>query len=99
MARRGGGLTEDPYADFENWIGRFEPVPIEEIPGFWGGAAGHFGYDMAIVIRALLSVADQVCAQAGTGILYNSDPTREWEEIEQKAKILFQALASDGMAD
>lgn len=38
--------TRDPFAAFEEWIGRFEPVPAVGLPRFWGGAVGYFGYDM-----------------------------------------------------
>ncbi|MDX1576978.1 MAG: chorismate-binding protein, partial [Gemmatimonadota bacterium] len=37
--------TDDPFADFEGWIRRFEPVQNSALPRFWGGAVGYFGYD------------------------------------------------------
>jgi len=41
-----GDRTEDPLASFSAWMGRHQPVPTPELPRFWGGAVGFFGYDM-----------------------------------------------------
>ncbi len=43
---REAGRTEDPLADFARWIGRWRPAGGEELPRFWGGAVGFFGYDL-----------------------------------------------------
>jgi anthranilate synthase component 1 len=42
---RAEGRTEDPFADFEAWVGRWRPVEVPGLPRFWGGAVGFFGYD------------------------------------------------------
>ena len=67
--------------------------------GPYGGAAGYVGYggkdlDMAIVIRTLLLVGERVFAQSGAGIVYDSDPTREWNETRHKAQVLLEVLAT-----
>lgn len=95
-----GTLTGAPKIRAMEIIDELEPTRR----GPYGGAAGYISYgaqnlDMAIVIRTLLSVADRVYAQAGAGVVYESDPTREWEETEHKAQVLFQALASARMVD
>ena len=38
-------VTSDPFAAFEAWLNRFEPVSIPALPRFWGGAVGYFAYD------------------------------------------------------
>ena len=63
----------------------------------YGGATGYVGYgatslDMAIVIRTILGVGDRAFAQAGAGIVYDSEPVREWEETRAKARVLLRAL-------
>ncbi|MCA1808416.1 MAG: anthranilate synthase component I family protein [Kiritimatiellia bacterium] len=64
--------------------------------GAYGGALGYIGYDgsmdFAITIRTLEAVGDTVAVQAGAGIVYNSDPLKEWEETCQKAKGMRRAV-------
>ena len=45
--------TDDPFAAFERWITRFEPVAVPGLPRFWGGAVGFFGYDTVRWIERL----------------------------------------------
>ncbi|MGI9337716.1 MAG: anthranilate synthase component I family protein [Gammaproteobacteria bacterium] len=61
----------------------------------YGGFAGFFGYDgnmaTCIVIRAMV-IKDGVCyAQAGGGVVADSDPQKEYEETESKAKAVLRA--------
>ncbi len=90
-----GTLTGAPKVRAMEIIDELEPTRR----GPYGGAAGYVGYgatslDMAIVIRTLLSVGDRVFAQAGAGIVYDSEPAREWEETRHKARVLLEALTS-----
>ena len=48
--------VSDPFADFSAWIGRSTPVADEELPRFWGGAVGYFGYDCVRQVEHLPSV-------------------------------------------
>jgi anthranilate synthase component 1 len=43
---RDAGTTSDPLGDFSRWIRRHEPVDHPDLPRFWGGAVGFFGYDL-----------------------------------------------------
>ncbi len=88
-----GTLTGAPKVRAMEILDELEPTRR----GPYGGAAGYVGYgatslDMAIVIRTLLSVGDRVYAQAGAGIVYDSEPAREWEETRHKARVLLEAL-------
>ena len=61
----------------------------------YGGMAGFFGFDgnmaTCIVIRALM-MKDGVChAQAGGGVVADSDPMREYEETVNKAMSVLRA--------
>jgi len=64
--------------------------------GPFGGCAGYVDYsgnmDMAITIRTLLVTEDQVFLQAGAGIVLDSDPEAEHEEIASKARGPIQAI-------
>jgi anthranilate synthase component 1 len=65
--------------------------------GPYGGAVGYFSYtgnmDTCITIRTIVMVRDTVYLQAGAGIVYDSDPTREYQETLNKLKALESAVA------
>jgi len=61
----------------------------------WGAA----NLDTAIAIRAALVLKDRVVVQAGAGIVADSDPAREFEESEAKARAVLRALALAKAAD
>ncbi len=55
--------------------------------GWWGDA------DTAIAIRTAVIQGGRLYVQAGAGIVYDSDPTAEWEETMSKGRALFRAVA------
>ena len=58
--------------------------------GLYAGAVGYFGaggnMDMCIAIRTMLVEPHRVHTQAGAGIVWDSDPAREYEECLHKAR-------------
>ena len=64
--------------------------------GVYAGAVGCFGYDgaldTAIAIRTLVVLGDVVHLQAGAGIVYDSQPTAEYEETLAKLKATMRAV-------
>lgn len=71
----------------------------EEEPGrrgFYGGAIGKFGLDgevnHAIVIRSFMSRNNQLEFQAGAGIVVDSVPENELQEVDNKLAALRKAL-------
>lgn len=66
--------------------------------GLYAGAVGYFGVngemDTCIAIRTLVVHEDAVHAQAGAGIVFDSDPTREHEECLHKASAGLRAVAA-----
>ncbi|NNF83823.1 MAG: hypothetical protein HKM29_01560, partial [Deltaproteobacteria bacterium] len=42
---------------------------------------------------------DEAMIQAGAGIVADSDPEKEWEEIYSKARILFRAAGAKERAE
>jgi anthranilate synthase component 1 len=64
--------------------------------GIYGGAVGYFGpkgdADFGIAIRTLVAYPDKFVIQAGAGIVADSDPARETDETEAKAKAVFSAV-------
>ncbi len=65
--------------------------------GPYAGAVGYFdhsgGMDTCIAIRTVIVHEDRVEVQAGAGIVADSDPTREHEECENKARSPLAAVA------
>jgi anthranilate synthase component 1 len=74
-ARRPG----DPLADLRARLTVVEPVEVPELGGFWSGAVGYFGYDVARLIERLpappprtLDVPDAVWAFTGTLVIIDN---------------------------
>lgn len=64
--------------------------------GVYAGAVGYFGFDgnmdTCIAIRTLVLRGNRVDLQSGAGIVADSLPEREYEEILNKARALAQAV-------
>jgi anthranilate synthase component I len=65
--------------------------------GLYAGTVGYFGaqgeMDQAITIRTVVMQGDQYHYQAGAGIVADSDPVAEYEEILAKSAALRRALS------
>ena len=63
--------------------------------GIYGGAVGYFGprgdADFGIAIRTLVALPDRFIVQAGAGIVADSDPIKEADETEHKARAVIRA--------
>ncbi|NUS39768.1 MAG: anthranilate synthase component I [Lysobacter sp.] len=63
----------------------------------YSGAVGYIGWhgdaDTAIAIRTAVIQDGRLHVQAGAGIVYDSDPRKEWEETMNKGRALFRAVA------
>ena len=76
---------------------------IEELEpfrrGIYAGAVGYFdlqgSMDFCITIRTIVMRGGEAMIQAGAGIVADSDPEKEWEEIRNKARILFRAIGTE----
>jgi len=74
---------------------------IEELEntkrGLYGGAVGTFSANgdmsLAIAIRTILMKDGMAHVQAGAGLVYDSDPIKEFEECGHKARAALMALA------
>ena len=68
--------------------------------GLYAGTAGYFGIsgdmDQAITIRTLVFSGDEYSFQAGAGIVADSVPAREYQEVLAKSAILRRALEMAG---
>jgi len=76
---------------------------IEELEpfrrGIYAGAVGYFdlqgSMDFCITIRTIVMRNGEAVIQAGAGIVADSDPEKEWDEIRSKTRILFRAIGVD----
>lgn len=80
---------------------------VEKLPrGPYAGAMGWLGVGKGpvnmgtgITIRSMW-MRDGVCNwQAGAGLVYDSDPEKEWQEANNKARIIREILSSKGVGD
>ncbi len=74
-------------------IRELEPVKRN----IYSGAVGYLGWwgdaDTAIAIRTAVIQDGRLHVQAGAGIVYDSDPQKEWDETMNKGRALFRAVA------
>ncbi|MYN14036.1 anthranilate synthase component I [Pusillimonas sp. TS35] len=86
-----GTLTGAPKVRAMELIDELEPVRR----GIYGGAAGYMSYggemDLAIAIRTGIIKDGMLYVQAAAGIVADSDPEKEWQETEQKARAVLRA--------
>ena len=87
-----GTLSGAPKIRAMEIINELEP----QARGAYGGACGYIGYDgnmdLAITIRTVDIEESRASIQAGAGIVYDSDPDREYEETVNKARGMVRAL-------
>ena len=94
-----GTLSGAPKVRAMELIHDFEPASR----GVYGGAIGYFSYtgnlDLAITIRTLEMRDGKISVQAGAGIVFDSEPDKEYEETLNKAAAIFKTveLAANGL--
>lgn len=68
--------------------------------GFYAGTIGYFGHggtmDHAITIRTIVMEGDSYRFQAGAGIVADSDPDTEWQEVQSKSGAMRAAIEMAG---
>jgi anthranilate synthase component 1 len=94
-----GTLVGAPKVRAMEIIDELEPVRR----GLYGGTVGYFGHggdmDQAITIRTLVFSGDRYVYQAGAGIVADSSPEAEHDEVLAKSAVLARALkmAEEGL--
>jgi anthranilate synthase component I len=87
-----GTLVGAPKVRAMEIIEQLEPVRR----GLYGGTVGYFGaqgdMDQAITIRTLVFNGDQYSYQAGAGVVADSQPAAEHDEVLAKSAALLRAL-------
>jgi anthranilate synthase component 1 len=87
-----GTLVGAPKVRAMELINEYEPARR----GFYAGTVGYFdkngNMDQAIAIRTVVFDKGRFSFQSGAGIVADSDPQKEYEEVMAKGAILRQAL-------
>jgi len=73
-------------------IDRIESEPRSFYSGIVGYMEPDGGVDTCITIRSGLKQGDSLLLQAGAGVVYDSDPEREFEETNEKLRALAAAV-------
>lgn len=88
----GGSITGAPKIRSMEIIEELEPVKRS----IYTGAIGYIGFDgdmdTSVVIRTLLIKGNTAYFHAGGGIVYDSDPDKEYNETLDKAKALIDSI-------
>jgi anthranilate synthase component 1 len=88
-----GTVSGAPKIRAMELIDRFETTRR----GPYAGAVAYFSFngnlDSCITIRTIVLANDRAYVQAGAGIVYDSDPSREFEETESKSAALKRAIS------
>ena len=74
-------------------IRELEPIKRNVYAGSIGYIGWHGDADTAIAIRTAVIKDGRLHVQAGAGIVYDSDPQKEWDETMNKGRALFRAVA------
>jgi anthranilate synthase component 1 len=88
-----GTLSGAPKVRAMEIIDELEPTRR----GPYGGAVGYIAggdrrMDLAITIRTCVVAGGCASIEAGAGIVADSDPAREWDETESKARAMLTAI-------
>ncbi|MFO8032479.1 MAG: anthranilate synthase component I family protein [Desulfohalobiaceae bacterium] len=73
--------------------------PYAGAVGWLGLDFGEVNLDTGITIRSLWLQNSKLCWQAGAGIVSDSDPEKEWQECQNKAKVIKQILKQGEASD
>ena len=88
-----GTLSGAPKVRAMEILDELEPVKR----GIYGGAVGYISFtgnmDTAIAIRTAVIKDGTLNIQAGAGVVYDSIPSKEWEETMNKGRAVFRAVS------
>ncbi len=88
----GGSITGCPKIRSMEIIDELEPVKRHVYTGSIGYISFHDTMDLSIAIRTATIVNNTVFFSVGGGIVYDSDPEKEFQETLDKGKTLIESL-------
>jgi para-aminobenzoate synthetase component I len=87
----GGSITGCPKIRSMEIIDELEPVKRHVYTGSIGYISFHDTMDLSIAIRTATITDKNVCFSVGGGIVYDSDPEKEYQETLDKGKTLMES--------
>lgn len=90
-----GTVSGAPKIQAIKTIARLERVARRFYAGMVGYVKSAQTMDSCITIRSALKIGNTFYLQAGGGVVYDSEPEREFEETNEKLQSLVDALASN----
>lgn len=83
-------LTKDPLGAVKEYLARFEPVEVDGLPRFFGGAVGYLGYDM---VRYFEQLTSDKPAEIGAwdSCFLITDTLLVFDSVKQKIKVVANA--------
>ncbi len=88
----GGSITGCPKIRSMEIIDELESVKRHVYTGSIGYLSFHDTMDLSIAIRTATIADSKVCFSVGGGIVYDSDPQKEFQETLDKGKTLMESL-------
>jgi anthranilate synthase component 1 len=85
----------DPLDFVKGYLGRFQPVEVEGLPRFFGGAVGYLGYDMVRYFERL-SLTKPASIDAYDSYFVITDTILLFDNIQQKIKVVSNAHVEQG---
>jgi para-aminobenzoate synthetase component I len=88
----GGSITGCPKIRSMEIIDELESIKRHVYTGSIGYISFHDTMDLSIAIRTATIANNKVCFSVGGGIVYDSDPEKEFQETLDKGKTLMESL-------
>lgn len=90
-----GSITGAPKLRAMQILAELEGTPRGAYCGTFGWLGAHGG-DLAVAIRTASISGDNLIFHAGGGIVWDSDPASEWDEVQAKVSGFAQAMGASG---
>lgn len=90
----GGSITGCPKIRSMEIIDELEPLQRHVYTGSIGYISFHDTMDLSIAIRTALIFRNRIYFSVGGGIVYDSEPEKEYQETLDKGKTLMESLAA-----
>lgn len=89
------GEADDPLVELKNYLQRYRPVTLPDLPRFFGGAVGYLGYDMVRFIEDLPKKNEQQIGAYDSCFLITEN-LLIFDNMRQKIKVVCNVHLQEG---